>query len=156
MIRIALPGLPDLLISDLVLDYNGTLAVEGNPVSGVLDRLNRLSEKAVIHVVTADTFGTASAALSGESLTLTVLPPHNQADAKSEYVRKLGSDTVAALGNGRNDRKMFEEAGLSIALIQQEGAYLPAVKVADLVFTSINDALDSLLNPARITASLRT
>ena len=60
MMILEIPGNKKLNFSDIVLDYNGTLAVDGTLIDGVKDRLNRLSESFAIHVITADTFGQAA------------------------------------------------------------------------------------------------
>ena len=40
-----------------MLDYNGTLAVDGHLLGGVKKALTALSGKINVHVLTADTFG---------------------------------------------------------------------------------------------------
>ena len=57
--ELAIPGFGRLRLEHLVLDYNGTLAVDGRPLPGVKARLKRLARSLRIHVVTADTFGKA-------------------------------------------------------------------------------------------------
>ncbi|MBN2416761.1 ATPase P [bacterium] len=155
MIRIPLPGLPDLEIAHLVLDFNGTMAVGGGLIPGVIDRLTLLSRSVSIHVVTADTFGTASSLVPAESMRLTILEARNQARAKAAYVEELGAIQTAAIGNGRNDEMMMHKVGLAVAVIQAEGAYAKTVAAADMVFHHINDALDAFIHPDRITATLR-
>jgi soluble P-type ATPase len=59
MIEIDIPGFGELSLEHLVLDYNGTLAIDGYPVPGIEFRLQALSERLKLHVVTADTFGSA-------------------------------------------------------------------------------------------------
>jgi soluble P-type ATPase len=61
-----------------------------------------------------------------------------------------------ALGNGRNDRLMLQAAALGIALIQREGAAAQTLTSADLVCTSVLDALALLTTPKRLTATLRS
>jgi len=63
---------------------------------------------------------------------------------------------VVALGNGRNDRLMLREAALGIALIQREGGAAETIASADLLSTSVIEALDLLLHPQRLIASLRS
>lgn len=47
----------------LVLDYTGTLSLDGVPLPGVAERLERLACDLRITVLTADTFGTARDAM---------------------------------------------------------------------------------------------
>jgi soluble P-type ATPase len=61
-----------------------------------------------------------------------------------------------ALGNGRNDRLMLKEAALGIALLQAEGAAVEALLAADVVAPDILVALDLLLAPDGLIATLRS
>ena len=73
MMRIDIPGGGSLRLEHLVLDFNGTLACDGELLPGVVERLQRLSESMRIHVVTADTFGRASEQLAGVPCLLSIL-----------------------------------------------------------------------------------
>jgi soluble P-type ATPase len=85
-----------------------------------------------------------------------VLPTADQAAGKLAYVERLGCDRTVCIGNGRNDRRMLQEAGLSIALVQREGASSESLAAADVVCTDILSALELLCNPLRLTATLRS
>jgi len=153
MLELAVPGFGLLRIAHLVLDYNGTLAVDGRPLPGVRPRLERLGRCMRIHVLTADTFGKACTGLRGVDCKLEIL----QSDrAKAAYVRRLDARRVACIGNGRNDRLMLRIARLGIAVLQAEGAAAATLAVADLVVPSAADALDLFLQPRRLVASLRS
>jgi soluble P-type ATPase len=67
---IEIPGVWALRLRCLVLDFNGTIACDGLLLPGVRARLRRLSESLDVHVLTADTFGTARSALRGLELDL--------------------------------------------------------------------------------------
>ena len=60
------------------------------------------------------------------------------------------------MGNGRNDALMLKEAALGIAVIQEEGGAVETLLAADIVTHSVLVALDLLLNPLRLTATLRS
>jgi soluble P-type ATPase len=156
MIELAIPGFGDLKLRHLVLDYNGTLSCDGVLLDGVREALASLAEHVQIHVLTADTFGSAAASLAGLPCTLKVLPAADQAQAKAEYVRALGAGGCAAVGNGRNDRLMLKESALGMAVVQEEGAAVETLLAARLVFRDIRRALEALLHPLRLTASLRS
>jgi soluble P-type ATPase len=156
MIEVVVPGYRTLALNYLVMDYNGTLAVDGDLLPGVAEGLDRLKDRLEIHVVTADTFGKAAARLEGLPCRLTVLGKESQDTGKLDFVRSLGADGVAAIGNGRNDRMMLKEAGLGLAVILEEGAALETLLSADIVCTSIPSALALLDNPLRMTATLRS
>ncbi len=155
MLTIEIPDFAALRLEHLVLDYNGTLAEDGTLLEGVPERLERLAGVLRIHVVTGDTFGSARASLQGLTCRLAILEATGQAQAKLAYVRELGAASVACIGNGRNDRMMMEACALGIAVIQSEGASPDTVAAADAVARGIRDALDLLLEPRRLAATLR-
>ncbi len=157
MFEIEIPGHEQpLRLSHLVLDYNGTIACDGLLISGVRDRLESLSSSLEIHILTADTFGTVREALSGIPCRFSIIPREDQAQAKLSYVERLGLDRSVCIGNGRNDRLMLERAALGAAVMQTEGVAIEAVLAADVVVVDILDALDLLLHPLRLTATLRS
>ena len=155
MESIQIPDFGVLTLDHLVLDYNGTLAVDGLLVPGVKDALNMLAEKVTIHVVTADTFGKAAEGLAGVDCRLTVLDPGRQDLAKASFVEGLGADRTASIGNGRNDALMLAASALGIAVILGEGASMASLSAADIVCTDIVSALELLMHPLRLTATLR-
>jgi len=155
MLTIDIPGNKTLKLSHLILDYNGTLAIDGQLISGVKERLNRLAEKLTIHVITADTFGKAAANLKHVNCELTIIGKGNQQQQKADFVKKPGEQNSVAIGNGLNDALMLKQAALGLAVIQQEGAAVKTMQSADIAFNSITDALDLLLNPMRLKATLR-
>ena len=120
MIEISIPGRGKLQCKYLVLDYNGTLAVDGRLIDGVKETLQYLSDNLEIHVLTADTFGKARSGLTGIDCKLSILPIDRQDIGKREYVTDLGAEFSVCIGNGRNDRLMLKEASLGIAVIQGE------------------------------------
>ena len=156
MIAIDIPGYGRFGLEHLVLDHNGTLAVDGRLLTGVAQKLRQLAADLRIHVVTADTFGLAQAELAGLPVTVTILPADGQAEAKRDFVARLGADTVIAVGNGRNDRLMLRAAAIGIALVQREGASAETLAAADVVCASIIDALELLDHPKRLVATLRS
>ena len=156
MISITIPGFGELDLAHLVLDYNGTLAVDGEPLPGVVERIKRLSRDVHVHVLTADTFGTVKRIFADLPCTVHVLDKKDQDTAKLAYVKNLGLQNTACIGNGRNDWMMIDECALGMAVILPEGAFPKSILSADLVFSSIADALDVLLSPLRLTASLRS
>ncbi len=62
---------------------------------------------------------------------------------------------MAAVGNGANDVEMLREAELGIAVLGYEGLAKGAADAADILVTSVHDALDLLLRPTRLLATLR-
>jgi P-type E1-E2 ATPase len=156
MIEVSIPGYKSVQLEHLVLDYNGTIACDGNILPGVKKTLELLSAKLDIHVVTADTYGTARTALEGVPCKLTVLPSGGQAKAKLEYIQDLGVRSTACIGNGRNDRLMLDAAAIGIAVIQEEGASSQALKSSGIICNSITSALGLFTDPMRLAATLRS
>ena len=155
MIVIEIPGRPDVHLSHLVADFNGTLAEGGSLVPGVAGRIEALARQIDVVVITADTFGRARHELGRLPVELVILAGHHQDQQKADYVKRLGQSTTVAIGNGFNDRLMLAEAELGLAVVLAEGAAVPTVEAADLLFAGICDALDALLDPRRLVASLR-
>jgi soluble P-type ATPase len=156
MLEITIPGYKKLQLAHLVLDYNGTLACGGQLLPGVVERLNALSKQMKIHVLTADTFGSVRSALSEVSGELSILAPENQDVGKLRYVEQVGPEMTVCIGNGRNDRLMLKEAALGIAVLEGEGAAVETVIAADVVAPNNLAALDLLLHPLRLVATLRS
>ncbi len=155
MIEIDVPGRGRLALEHLLLDYNGTLAVDGRPVPGCFERLEELSKSLKVHVLTADTFGTAASFCSRPFIDFHVIPENRQDQAKRDFLLKLGRESTVAVGNGYNDHLMIEAAALGMLVILAEGAHVESLTRADVVFTGILDALDALLHPRRLVATLR-
>lgn len=156
MIHVDIPGWGPVALAHLVLDYNGTLAVDGALRDGVAERLTRLADDLTVHVLTADTFGKVRQGMRHVPCTVTILPVERQDQGKLDYVRRLGPEATCAMGNGRNDRRMLEAAALGVAVVLAEGAATASLTAADVVCGSIGDALDLLSHPLRLTATLRT
>jgi soluble P-type ATPase len=151
-IAVAVPGRPIITLSYLVLDYTGTLARNGSLLPGVSLRLRKLARRLRIIVVTADTFGTARAALLGLPIDIILIKIGSE---KLRLVKQLGPAHVMAIGNGRNDVQMIRAAAIGVAVIGPEGAAGELIGAADLVVRDIRNALDLLSNPLRLKATLR-
>ena len=155
MIEIDVPGWGRRKIEHLVMDYNGCLGMDGKLLAGVDERLPMLSIKLRLHIVTADTFSTVDGQTRAFETALKILGPTTQDRQKVEVVRKLGPLSCVAIGNGRNDVLMLQEAALGIAVIGPEGMASELLGASDVICNDINDALDLLLAPMRLTATLR-
>lgn len=156
MLEVTIPGYETLRLEHLVLDYNGTMAIDGKLITGVKEALLQLSDKLKIHVLTADTFGRVESEVKDIPCKLSILPEENQDTGKLDYVKQLGPVSTVCVGNGRNDRLMLREAALGVALVQEEGAAAETVLSADVVCPDILSALGLLANPLRLTATLRS
>ncbi len=155
MLHFDIPGFKDITITQALFDYNGTLAVDGILIKGVADLMVRLSRHVDIHVVTADTFGAVEKQLDGLPCRLCIIPSENQMVQKLDYAKETGLNNTVSIGNGRNDQLILKESILGIAILQKEGVAKETLLNADIVCTSIIDAIELLLSPKRLVASLR-
>ena len=155
MITIDIPGRDIITIEHLVLDYNGTVAEDGQLIDGVEERMRALKDRVSIHVLTADTYGTVRAQCDPIGVHVETFPRAGAAECKLEIVQRLGSH-VMCVGNGFNDVLMFDAADLSVAVLEKEGTYAGLIAHADIVTRSIVDAFDLLIRTDRMRATLRT
>lgn len=155
MIKIEIPASGVLHIEHFVTDFSGTLSEDGLMLSGVKGMLNELSEKLKIHVLTSDTFGRAKRELEGVNCTLHVLEGEGHIVQKEKYVMNLGADRVVALGNGNNDVLMLKAAKIGIAVCLKEGCSKGAIEASQILVTSPIDAINLLISPKRLIATLR-
>ncbi len=155
MIEIEIPGFVRFQLEHLVLDVNGTIAKDGRLLEGVAELLSRLRTSIQVHMITADTHGSQKAIDSVLSLTAIRIPTKDQAQAKLEFVERLGAARVVAVGNGANDATMLERAALGIFVAGPEGSAVEALLKADVVVPDIRAALELLTHPKRLIATLR-
>jgi len=150
---IEMPGKKQpIRIEYVVVDFNGTLATDGRLIRGVAARLRKLVEQTTVIVMTADTFGSARRVLSRLPVEVRIV---NHGSGKRRFVESLGRRNVAAIGNGVNDVPMLRKAGLGIAVIGNEGAAGRLLYEATVIVRDVNAALDILLKPKRLVATLR-
>ena len=155
MIEVVIPGYKTFQFRHLVLDVNGTLAKDGLLIEGVHALLAKLQPDLEILLVTADTHGKQETINRTLAMEASIIPENNQVGAKLDYINRLGVDTVVAIGNGSNDAAMLEGAALGIAVIGPEGAATDSIFKADIVTPDICSALELLLYPKRLMATLR-
>ncbi len=154
-VEVNIPGRGPLRFEHLVLDVNGTLAVDGQLIHGVPRQLAELRGRLTIHLLTADTFGRQAEIDQVLSLTAVRLQPGGEAQQKADFVTALGAQRVVSIGQGANDAAMLRAAGLGIAVVSPEGLAAASLAAADVVAPSISAALDLLLHPMRLVATLR-
>jgi P-type E1-E2 ATPase len=145
-----------LRLSTLVLDLNGTVALDGQIIPGVADRVRALQERGLSgYLLTADTRGRGAETATALGLSLHRLHSGSERAQKRAFVEHLGADRVVAVGNGTNDAEMLQAAAVGIAVLGTEGTATPALLAADIVVQDICAALDLLLKPQRLIATLR-
>jgi P-type E1-E2 ATPase len=149
---IDVPGRPSLQLEHLLLDVNGTLTNRGELIDEVVPRLRALQQALDVHLLSADTFGSLARVASTLGARARVVRDGTE---KVAVVRELGPQLCVAVGNGANDEGMLAEAALGIAVVGPEGAALTAAMAAQVLCSSIVDALDLLLDDRAIVATLR-
>lgn len=139
----------------LLLDLNGTLTLDGRLLDGVAERLRQLRDHYQIYLLTADMHGTGKEISNNYDMKFIRIGQDNETLNKGEFVRKLGPEKVIAIGAGNNDSLMLSYSGLGIAVIGPEGLSISTMNAADIVAPNILQALDLLLYPKRLLATLR-
>lgn len=154
MIKYKIPGREDIVIENLVLDYNGTIAHDGKLIPGVEEGLNSLKD-INLYVITADTYGTVREECKNLPCEILTFPQENAGEEKARLVRELGGKTTICVGNGYNDIAMFQEAALSIGVMEGEGICGKLLGQADILVRSIHEALNIIADENKVKATLR-
>jgi soluble P-type ATPase len=155
MIYLNIPGRDQVQLQHLVCDVNGTLAVDGKLLDGLVRILTSLQDRLTLHLLTADIHGRQEIIDQQLGLTAIRVQHGDEAAQKADYVRQLGAEKVAAIGQGANDADMLAEAALGICVLSPEGTARETLSAADLLVPSIYDALELFNKPLRIVATLR-
>jgi soluble P-type ATPase len=153
--KLAIPGQEKpLIINSLILDLNGTLAIDGKIIEGVSERIEILRKKALkLFLFTGDTHGNAGKIADELGLEVRVT---KGAHEKAAEAMTLDPETCATIGNGKIDEKLFKAVRLSIATLQAEGVHIDTLLAADIIVPNINDALDLFIHEKRLIATLRS
>jgi len=152
---VRIPGYKELQISDIVCDYNGTIAKDGILLQEAAEMIERVADRYRVHIVTADTFGSVAEQIGGLEAELKILSSSDHTAEKRAYVEEIGAHRCAAIGNGNNDLQMLRAAALSVAVVGDEGCFTQTLMAADIVCRSGAEALALFAVPKRLTATLR-
>ena len=153
--KIDIPGWGNVDVENIVIDLNGTAANDGRIPPEVKEKINSLSGQAKVYLLTADTQGTADREISGMNAELIKIPEDDSKQGKLDFLKTLDPEMTVAIGNGSNDQLILKEVVLGIAVLGDEGISGSAVKNADIIVKNIQNALDLLLKPKRLIATLR-
>lgn len=155
MLEIVIPGKQTLHLEYLVCDINGTLTLDGQLLPGVAADIDSLKHILEIHLLSADTLRRADDIAASLNIHLQKISPGSEALNKADYIHELGEERIVAIGQGANDAMMLKQAALGICVFSTEGTAVATLISADLVVPDIISALELLLNPTRIAATLR-
>jgi P-type E1-E2 ATPase len=154
MIAIQRPGQEPLEIEFILIDFEGTLASDRRVHPKAKDKINLLSKRTKIYILTQGEKEVVAEVLKRVEAEIIYITEGTASQQKLDLLRKLEANKTIAIGNGVDDAPMLEEAGLGICIIGKEGTSVEAIKKADIVVTNILDALDFLLKPLHQKATL--
>ena len=153
--KIDIPNDKIIEITDIVCDYNGTIAKDGIVLPGIKELFSSLGREYSLHVITADTFGSVKKQLEGYGASIKILSGKDHTKEKADFIRSLGAGNCAALGNGNNDSAMLEQAAVGIAVLGDEGCSRDALINSDIVVKGSLEGLMLFVEPKRLIATLR-
>jgi soluble P-type ATPase len=158
-IHLDIPGLGRKHVIALLTDFTGTLSRGGVLSEGVADALTRLAAVLDVHVLTADTFGVAARQLAGLPVKIVFLSSSDHTAEKRARGQALDLSRAVALGNGNNDCLLLEATrdagGISIAVDNGEGCATATLLRSSLFIVGAANALNLLLEPRGLIATLR-
>jgi soluble P-type ATPase len=154
MISIQRPGMENLELHFVLIDFEGTLAMDGRVHPKAKDKVNLLSKRATLYIVTKSSKEKVEETLRKMKVEIIYVTEGDSSRQKLNLLQRLGPHQTAVIGNGFDDVQIMEQAGLGMCVIGKEGSSAEAVAKADLVVTSVLDALDFLLKPLRQRATL--
>jgi len=154
MISIQRPGMESLDIHFVLIDFEGTLAMDGRVHPKAKDKVNLLSKRATITILTKSNREKVEETLKKMKVEILYVTEEDSSQQKLNVLQRLGPHQTAVIGNGLDDVRIMEQAGLGLCVIGKEGSSAEAVVKADLVVTNVLDALDFLLKPMRQRAAL--
>jgi len=154
MIFIQRPGQEPLEIDFILIDFEGTLASDRRVHPKAKDKINLLSQRTKIYILTKGEKEVVEEVLRKVKAEIFYFTQGETSQRKLALLHQLGATRTVAIGNGVDDVPMIEEAGLGICVIGKEGTSVEAVKKADVVVSNVLDALDFLLKPLRQKATL--
>lgn len=155
MITILRAGHEPLEIDSILIDFEGTLALDGRVHPKVKDKLNLLAKRARIHILTEEKKEKVEEVLRKVKAEIVYLSPGEGSREKSRCLEQAGPSRTVAIGNGVDDGEILEKAALGLAVLSREGTAASTAMKADLLFPAILDALDFLLKPLRQKATLK-
>ena len=149
MITIQRPGQSNLEIDFILIGFEGTLASDRRVHPKAKDKINLLSKRTKIYILTKEEKDRVGEVLKKIKAETVYLSEGESSQKKLNLLRQLGPAKTVAIGGGLDDVPIIEEAGLGVCVLSREGTSSEAMKKADLVFMNVLDALDFLLKPLR-------
>ena len=146
-------GVEEIELTNIILDLNGTLAVNGIIVDGVKERIQKLKQLGYeVYLFTGDQRGNAAA--QAAKLGIKVKKAISS-DEKEKLTKELETEKTVSIGNARIDIGAFKPCALRIGTLQGEGIHTEILEHIDLLVPSVNNALDLLIDPNIFNATMR-
>ena len=150
--KIDIPGVIAFDLKNVFIDYNGTIAYEGNLLPGILKQIKELSSLYKLHILTGDTYGTVTALLKDESIDVILA---YTAKEKLSVIKGFNPSECICIGNGSIDALMLKEAAVGICVIGKEGCSTKAILNSDIVVNDIFDAFSIISHSNQLIATLK-
>ncbi len=155
MIEFQVPGMGKVEIKNVVFDLNGTLSMNGTISQDVEKKIRQLSQRVNVFILSSDTRGNLKELAEKLGVNYRRVSSSPESAAKEKFVEELGSENTIAVGNGKNDELMLKKAKLGIAVVGEEGACSSAILNADIIVINPLHALELIMDPQKIVATLR-
>ena len=152
MLELIIPGDKTYQLKDLVLDFNGTIALDGKLIPGVKERIPKLSKILDIYVLTGDQHHNAAEVLKPLKLHLKIV--HGK-EEKIKFINSIGNKHTIYFGNGSIDSKALKKSVIGICVIENEGASTKAILNSNIVVNNILDGLDLIIKKERLISTLK-
>lgn len=151
--KYAVPGVGDIELQTIILDLNGTVTVGGAVPEGTREKL-----AAVKNLGFQTVFFTGNTRNNADQLAKELgigWQLASTAEEKRDLALQMHPETCVSIGNGQIDLELTKAVQLSIVTLQAEGVHTETLLAADIVVPTIIDALDLLIDPDRLIATLR-
>jgi P-type E1-E2 ATPase len=155
MIEMNIPGQGIFQIEYLVCDVNGTLAIDGILLPGMINAIKSIKDRVKVYLITANTHGKQDTISSALGIDTIIINKGQEAEQKGDFVSQLGENKVIAIGQGANDAEMLKKAVIGICVLSEEGTSINALNSSDIVVQDGLQALKLVQNPLRMVATLR-
>lgn len=154
MIIIQRPGFEPMEIENILIDFEGTLAQDRRVNPKAKDKINLLSKRTKIYIFTTQDKDTVEKVLKKIRAEIIFLKEGESTQGKLDLLSNLNAKNSVFIGNGEDDKEVMKDVAFGIAVIGKEGASVETIKMADILFFNMIDALDFLLKPLRQKATL--
>jgi soluble P-type ATPase len=154
MIPIQRPGQDPIEIEFILIDFEGTLALDRRVHPKAKDKINLLSKRTRIYIMVKAEKEMVEEKLKKVKAEILYTAEGETSKRKLQLLHQLGAAKTVAIGNGMDDAPILEEAALGICVMGKEGTSSEAFIKSDVVVSNILDALDFLLKPLHQKATL--